>query len=396
MSYTLRGRFESRLAAALLPLLAAAVVAGALRDWWPVEVAGLMLAVGLALDVVYDRLLDYQPAWAAVPLGVLELAATMALVRALGVAAPLVPALGLFAGAWLVAQVLGHAGYPLLRLSYGDDGGELGRVGVAAAAVVLVLFGGVGAVYRVTLPPTVHLAAGIHQGPLVIHRSETLVGERGTVVRGGILVRASGVTIRNVTVVGGQNGIEVDGGADGARDVVLDDVSVSGAAIDGIHVRRGSVKIRRCRVDSGRNPWAQAIDISFSFDLPMSLVEGCTVTGGREGIVSHSAQVALRDNLVSGTSLRGIGVTEMSMGEVRGNQVENALGVAIFCGDYSHCRIEENVVLGTRPDHASQDGSRMGYAVQAHYGAHATVDDNTLVGNPHRFGTFAGARLQRD
>ena len=37
MSYTLRGRIESRLAAALLPFLAACAIALGLEAWWPVE-----------------------------------------------------------------------------------------------------------------------------------------------------------------------------------------------------------------------------------------------------------------------------------------------------------------------------------------------------------------------
>jgi len=55
MSYTLRGRIESRFAVLVLPLLVALVVATALREWWPVELAGLMGGVGLALDLGYHR-----------------------------------------------------------------------------------------------------------------------------------------------------------------------------------------------------------------------------------------------------------------------------------------------------------------------------------------------------
>ena len=74
MSFTLRGRVESRLAAAVLPFLVACVVAFLTRDWWPLELVGAMVAVGLVLDAfVYQRLLRYQPGWAAVPLGLLEL-----------------------------------------------------------------------------------------------------------------------------------------------------------------------------------------------------------------------------------------------------------------------------------------------------------------------------------
>jgi hypothetical protein len=46
MSYTLRGRAESRLASALPAL----VVALALQRWWTIELVALMLALGLALD----------------------------------------------------------------------------------------------------------------------------------------------------------------------------------------------------------------------------------------------------------------------------------------------------------------------------------------------------------
>ena len=89
MSYTLRGRLESRLAAAVLPFLAACVLALALSAWWPVELAGAMLLAGAALDVLlYDRLFPYQPAWLALPLGLAELVATMALVRLLEIGAP--------------------------------------------------------------------------------------------------------------------------------------------------------------------------------------------------------------------------------------------------------------------------------------------------------------------
>ena len=70
MSFTLRGRAESRLAAAVVALLVAAALAAGVREWWPLELAGLMTGLGLALDVsAYHRLLPYQPGWVALPLG---------------------------------------------------------------------------------------------------------------------------------------------------------------------------------------------------------------------------------------------------------------------------------------------------------------------------------------
>jgi hypothetical protein len=391
VSYTLRGRIESRLAPALFTLVIALALALGESAWWPLQLVAVMAGLGLALDVlVYDRLLVYQPGWLALPLGALELGLVILAARALDIGAPLVQAIALFGAGWLAAQMLGHAVLPLVRLTYAQDGGELGRAGpVVAAAILAVLSGAVGTAYAMQ-PPLVHLAAGVHKGPLVIDRRETLVGDRGAVVRGGIVVRASGVTIRNVSVLGGQNGIEVDN----ARDVVLDRVSVSGAQLDGIHVRRSNVEIRNCSIDSGANPWAQGIDISFSYDLKPSMVQGCTITGGREGIVTHSVQAMLVDNHVRGTQLRGITVTEMSMGMVEHNDVGGSLGIAIYCGDRSMCEIEHNVVSNTRVDHESGDPSRHGYPIVAWWDSEAELHGNVLVGNTRGAGSFASSRIR--
>lgn len=392
MSYTLRGRLESRLAASLLPFLVACALALGLEAWWPLELAGAMIGAGLALDVgLYHRLLPYQPAWAAIPLGLVELTATMALVRLFDVAAPLRPALWFFFGAWALAQVLGHAGWPLARLTYAEDGGELGRGGVALlalapTALVLVL----GTAWA-TQPPTVRLAAGVHRGPIVIRTSQVLVGEPGAIVKGGIVIRASDVTVRNVAVVGGEYGFDVEH----ADNVRLENVSVSDAKLDGIHARRSSLTIRNCRIDSLGNRWAQGIDISFSNDKHPSRVTGCTVVGGMEGIVTHFTMAMIDRNHVSRTSLRAISMTEMSMGEISDNQVWDALGIGIFCNDMSMCDVDGNVVVATRPDRASGDTARLGYGVLSSYHAEVELGDNELRTNPVPVGTVADAHVVR-
>ena len=393
MSYTLRGRIETRLAAAVLPVLVAAVLAPVVHKWWPLELVGVMLAVGLALDVsVYHRLLPYQPGWLAVPLGLLELGVTMAGARLLDLNAPLRPALALFAFAWLVQQVLAHAGLPLLRLTWPEDGGELGRPGHGLVfAAPLALLAVVGTAWAVE-PPTVRLPAGVHEGPLVLDHAQTVIGEPGAVVRGGILITADDVTVRDLTVRGGEYGIEVDG----ADSVELDDVVVEGAELDGINVRRGHVEIRDCTVRSLPGAYTQGIDISFGFDLAPSLVERCTVVGGREGIVTHFARVLVRDNHVSDTELRAITMTEMSMGRIEDNEVEGALGVGIFCGDYSHCEIEDNAVSDVAPDHESGDRTRLGVAIQAHFGAEAVLDGNEIARSPGGVRAFVDATIDQD
>ena len=389
MSYTLRGRIETRLAAAAVPFLVASVAALALRAWWPVELAGLMIGVGLALDVlVYQRRLHYQPGWLAVPLGLVELGATMGLVLLFDVGAPLRQALVFFAFSWLLAQVLVHAVLPYVRLTYADDGGELGHPGsglvLAAPVAVLVVLGTAAA----TQPPTVRLAAGVHEGPIVVDSSQKLVGEPGTVVLNGIVITSDDVLVRDIEVRGGEYGIQVH---DSER-VVLRDVSISGAELDGIHARRSSLTIRDCNIRM-TGDYTQAIDISFAFDLPPSRVTGCTVEGGEEGIVSHMAHVEFRDNRVRGTTLRGIAVTEMSMGSVRENVVEDAVGVGIYCGDYSQCKVTDNAVRGTRPDLRSSDRGRHGHAIVSHFGARAEVDGNVLERNANDLKAYSDGEI---
>jgi hypothetical protein len=377
VSYTLRGRIDSRLAATLPVVVAACVLALAEHRWWPVEAAGLMVGVGTALDLQAYRFLRYQPGWAALPFGVVELGLVLLFMRAAGIAAPLWQAVALFAGAWVTAQVLGHAGFPLLRLTYAEDGGELGRFGAAAAVSVGVVLASAGATAYALRPPVVHLSAGVHQGPLVITRREVLVGEPGAVVRGGIVVRAQGVTIKNVSVVGGQNGITIDG----YRDTVLDGVSIAGAKLDGIHVRLAGVMIKNCTIDMLGNPHGQGIDISFNMDMGMSMVEGCTIVGGMEGITTHSSMTDIVHNKISRTTMEGISVTEMSMGMVMDNEVRDALGVGIYCNDRSMCQIERNTVLDTRADPAGGT-SRGGVGVLASFQSQANLWENELAANP--------------
>jgi Right handed beta helix region len=389
MSYTLRGRVDSRLAAALVPVVAAGILALVLHRWWPVEVAGLMVAVGLALDLLlYDRVIDYQPGWLALPLGALELGLVTALVYATGVRAPLGSAIAFFVGSWALAQVLGQAVYPGLRLSYADDGGELGRSGVTAATAFTGLFLAAGAVAFATQPPTVTLAGGVHRGPIVITHSEVLTGKPGAVVRGGIVVHASDVTIRNLTVLGGTNGIDIQY----ARRVKIENVRVAGASLDGIHVLFGQVMVHDCAIVSS-GPYTQAVDISYSMDWGMSAVEDCDVSGGQEGIVTHSSMVMVSGNHVHGTGLRGITMTEMSMGEVSKNTVTGTTGVGVYCGDHSQCEINRNIVEGTRSA-GTDDLGQAGIGIEAKYYAVATLGRNVLVDNPEATAAFSNSLFQ--
>jgi nitrous oxidase accessory protein NosD len=274
----------------------------------------------------------------------------------------------------------------LLHLSWPEDGGELGRAGPGlSAAAPVALLAVLGIAWAVE-PPTVRLETGVHQGPLVLDHAQTVVGEEGAIVQGGILVTADDVTLRDLTVRGGEYGVEVRD----AESVEIDGVVVEAAELDGINARQSELDIHDCEIRSLPGAATQGIDISFASRLPASVVEDCLVVGGSEGIVSHMANVMVRDNHVRSTELRGIAMTEMSMGDIDDNLVEDALGVGIFCGDYSHCSIEDNRVTGMRTD-PSGNPTRAGLGLVAHYWAVATVGGNTLEQPP---ASFIGARIE--
>ena len=186
------------------------------------------------------------------------------------------------------------------------------------------------------------------------------------------------VQIRNVTVLGGTNGITVDG----VHGTVLDNVTVQGAKLDGIHVRAGGVMIRDCTVDMLGNRFGQGIDISFNMDMGMSMVEGCTIVGGEQGITTHSSMTEIMGNRVSRTSQQAIDVDEMSMGTASGNVIRDALGVGLYCNDRSMCMFDHNTVVGTRPDTSSGLRTQRGFGVLASFQSEADLWQNRLVANP--------------
>ena len=370
MSYTLTGRIQSRLLAALPAL----VLALALHRWWAIELVALMLAIGLALDAaLYHRALPYQPAWLALPLGLLELGLVYASMRFFDISAPLWEALLLYLVAWLSAQVFAHALLPRLRLEYAEAGGEPGRIGARmGAAVAITVVCGLGGAYAVR-PPTVHLH-GTVQGPLVIRHAQTLVGG---VVRGGIQIRADHVTLRNVTIVGGEYGVDIEH----AQHVMLDHVRVLHFSLDAIRALDAGVMIDRCSITAPRGALTTGILISYSMGRPMSMVSKCTIVGVREGIATHSSMVDVMDNHVVGTTERGISLAEMSMDMASGNQVESARGIGIICLDHSMCEIKHNTIAGALVDGTSNP-SRHGVAIEAYFYAEAIVHHNTVIASP--------------
>jgi hypothetical protein len=235
----------------------------------------------------------------------------------------------------------------------------------------------------------VRLLAGTYE-PFEVTRRVTIEGTPGAVVRGPLVISADGVNISDLLVVGGENGIVI---RDADR-VQLERVVVRDARLHGIEVAPGSATIRDCRIEGLLSPYAQGFEIRNSSGRPHTVVEGCSISSGQEGLVSHVSRVEFRGNHVSDTSLRAIVITEMSEGLAEGNDVSGVSGIGLYCGDESHCEFRGNIVRGVLPvDPAvSEAKSYGGYGAVALYRATMRLEGNRFEdAAAGRVGLFLGS-----
>ena len=105
-------------------------------------------------------------------------------------------------------------------------------------------------------------------------------------------------------------------------------------------------------------------------------VDECLVEGSQGANVEvKSGYASFHDTTIRGSKVSGVNL----QGEAR----------VLF----SSCEIEDNAVVGTRPDPASGARSRMGYAIQSGYYARAELKDNALARNPRPMGAFTNSTI---
>jgi len=223
---------------------------------------------------------------------------------------------------------------------------------------------------------TLHLPPGQYDGPIVIDKPLTIVGEPGAVITGTVgepavsILGTDHVTLRDLAIQGGELGIYVLG----SGDVLIDHVQIRDAEWHGIFAHDAEIEVIDCLVSGLRASRPQGIEIINSDRRPPSLVAGCRIEGPVfEGIVAHVSHVVFEDNVVVGSSPRGIVVTEMSSGLMQGNQVIGATGAGYFCGDQSTCSIVDNSVDGVAAGEPSYR-SGMGHGLVVHFNSVAYVD----------------------
>lgn len=240
-----------------------------------------------------------------------------------------------------------------------------------------------------------HLRPELYAGPILIRRPMTLVGP-ATIIGGPgkptVTVAANGVNLSQINVKGGDTGILVTRSVR----VYLEDIQVSGVDRRGIDIVSSSVQLHSCQVADPLSAFAWGVDVVNSMSKAPTTIQGCQVSGGQEGIVSHTSTVFIRDNQVRGTAIRGIAVTEMSQGEVEHNRIENVTGTGLYCGDRSLCNIRANSVIGTKPRTEAASAWDAGYGAVVLFGADAYFEGNDFrqVAAPG-IGVFLDSALHR-
>jgi len=227
----------------------------------------------------------------------------------------------------------------------------------------------------------IKVSAGRHAGPIVIDKPLSLVGEESSVIVGTAdqpavsVIGVSGVELSNLTIDGGKSGIEVRD----SIEVVLDNLTIRNAQWHGIFVQDGSVSITDCVISHLQADYPQGVEINNSDARPPSLVEGCVIHGPVvEGVVSHISHVTFRNNQVTGSTQRGIAVTEMSDGRMEGNRVSDAVGAAFYCGDMSHCSVVDNLADGVAAEGVGFRSSE-GHGLVVHFHSQAFVEGLEVV-----------------
>lgn len=236
----------------------------------------------------------------------------------------------------------------------------------------------------------VRLEPGSHDGPVVISRPLTIEGPGARITaafdaESVLAVRADGVTVRDIEIGGGTDGISVEH----SRGVTLEGLTVRDAELHGILIAGSRAHVTESKVTDLRSRYGQALEL---FDSPHSVVENSEFVGRQEGIATFlSMGVLIEDNRVSGTTLRALAVNEMSSAVVSGNVVEDVRGAGLYCGDMSHCAFSDNSVEGVAPGNGGKSSAGYGLVVQYH--ALASSENDRLQGDAGPSATFIESRI---
>lgn len=200
----------------------------------------------------------------------------------------------------------------------------------------------------------IQLGPGTYAGPLVITKPLSLVGapsgaSRVVAPEGTTAIAVSdvrGVRLQGLAVVGGDYGITVDR----SEAVQLIGNRVAGSSMAGIRLSRASALIKGNEIRAGTGPYGMGIELANTMSRPASVITGNVVAGAtHEGIILHNSHAMIEGNTVTGSGLRGVSISEMSMATVAKNTIMDNADAGIWVVDSSMADIAGNHIGAMRP-----------------------------------------------
>ncbi|MDP8959532.1 MAG: right-handed parallel beta-helix repeat-containing protein, partial [Actinomycetota bacterium] len=197
----------------------------------------------------------------------------------------------------------------------------------------------------------IRLAAGRYPETLLVSRPVTIEGppDGSAVIEGDAgapvvtLVGTRDVTLRHLTISGGEVGVLVKG-SDG---IVISDNAITDNGLRGVWLVHGSAEIVRNVVRNTTSPYGKGIHVANAMSRPRSIIQGNLVeASGADGILTNFARTVIRGNNVRNNDGYGINVSEMSVADVTDNTVTGSGRPGIFVVDMSTALVEGNRVAG--------------------------------------------------
>jgi nitrous oxidase accessory protein len=196
----------------------------------------------------------------------------------------------------------------------------------------------------------IRVAPGTYAEQIVIERPLTLIAEQGRAELRGLaagsvidIFDTNEVTIRGLTVVGGDIGISVRN----SSGVTISQNLVLGSQYRGVQVLNGAANVSDNKIRPAQEPYVIGIRIANASTWPRSLVSGNVIEQvGAYGIAVNFAHATVVDNIVRGGQRAGIAINEMSTADVADNAVSDAPRYGILVTDMSHAVVTRNEVVG--------------------------------------------------
>lgn len=220
---------------------------------------------------------------------------------------------------------------------------------------------------------TIRLSPGVYEESLLINRPVTLEGPgRETAqIRGNSdtptisVMDTSDVTIRGLTITGGEFGVLVRN----SKDITITGNTISDNHMRGVRVVFGSAHIIDNLIVDTSGTGAKGIHIANALSWPESTVSGNVIErSGAEGILTNLAQVMIENNVVRDNGGRGISINEMSIASVLDNTVTGNADTGILVLDMSSATVDGNEISVVGGD-----------GIRLEFHAEARVSDNHIL-----------------